>query len=161
MANLTRYNPFDDMLSLRDAMDRLFADSFVSPRALRNFFGRGPALANLYETPDSYDIQMPLSGAKPEDVTITAQGDTVTLQWETKSQTPKDAKQVWSGMQYGQFQESFTLPTAINADAAEAHLNDGMLSLHLPKAEGAKSTSIQVKSEQQQQQQIKVDQSAS
>ena len=150
MANQTRSNPSNEMVSLRDAMDRLFAESFIAPRAARNFFSRGSALANLYERDDSYDIQMPLPGAKPEDVTVTAEGDTVTLKWETKTQLPKDAKQVWSGMQYGTFQESFTLPAAINADAAEATLSDGMLSLHLPKAEGTKATSIQVKSEQPQ-----------
>ena len=150
MANHKRSNNSTEMISLRDAMDRLFAESFIAPRAARNFFSRGSALANLYESPDSYDIKMPLPGAKPEDVTITAEGDTVTLKWETKMQLPKDAKQVWSGMQYGSFQESFTLPSAINADAAEATLSDGMLSLHLPKAQGTKATSIQVKSEQSQ-----------
>ena len=150
MANHKRSNNSTEMISLRDAMDRLFAESFIAPRAARNFFSRGSTLANLYESPDSYNIQMPLPGAKPEAVTITAEGDTVTLKWETKMQLPKDAKQVWSGMQYGTFQESFTLPTAINADTAEATISDGMLSLHLPKAEGTKATSIQVKSEQPQ-----------
>jgi HSP20 family protein len=72
---------------------------------------------------------------------------------------PKDAKQVWSGMQYGTFQESFTLPAAINADAAEATLSDGMLCLHLPKADGTKATTIQIKSEQPQKK-IEVDQAS-
>ena len=160
MANLSRYNPFDEMVSLRDAMDRLFAESFISPHAMRTFFSHGPAGANMYETADSYEIHMPMPGAKPEDVTITAQGNTVTLKWETKTQQPKDARQVWSGMHYGAFQENFTLPTDINADAAEAHLSDGVLSLHLPKAEGAKAKSIQVTSEPSQQKKIEVGQAS-
>jgi HSP20 family protein len=160
MANLTGYTPFDEMGSLRDAMERLFAESFISPHTMRTFFSRGPAVANLYETPDSYEIHMPLPGAKPEDVTITAQGNTVTLKGETKTQQPKDARQVWSGMHSGAFQESFTLPTAINADTAEAHLSDGVLSLHLPKAESAKAKSIKITSEQAQQQKIEVGQTS-
>jgi HSP20 family protein len=159
MASHKRSNHSTEMISLHDAMDRLFAESFIAPRAARNFFSRGSALANLYESPDSYDIQMPLPGAKPEDVTVTAEGDTVTLKWETKTQLPKDAKQVWSGMQYGTFQESLTLPAAINADAAEATLSDGMLSLHLPKADGTKATTIQINSEQPQKK-IEVDQAS-
>jgi HSP20 family protein len=159
MASHKRSNHSTEMISLRDAMDRLFAESFIAPRAARNFFSRGSALANLYESPDSYDIEMPLPGAKPKDVTVTAEGDTVTLKWETKTQLPKDAKQVWSGMQYGTFQESLTLPAAINADAAEATLSDGMLSLHLPKADSTKATTIQIKSEQPQKK-IEVDQAS-
>jgi HSP20 family protein len=159
MASHKRSNHSTEMISLRDAMDRLFAESFIAPRAARNFLSRGSALANLYESPDSYDIEMPLPGAKPKDVTVTAEGDTVTLKWETKTQLPKDAKQVWSGMQYGTFQESLTLPAAINADAAEATLSDGMLSLHLPKADGTKATTIQIKSEQPQKK-IEVDQAS-
>jgi HSP20 family protein len=159
MASHKRSNHSTEMISLRDAMDRLFAESFIAPRAARNFLSRGSALANLYESPDSYDIEMPLPGAKPKDVTVTAEGDTVTLKWETKTQLPKDAKQVWSGMQYGTFQESLTLPAAINADAAEATLSDGMLSLHLPKADSTKATTIQIKSEQPQKK-IEVDQAS-
>jgi HSP20 family protein len=161
MANLTRSNPSDEMVSLREAMDRLFAESFVLPHAMRTFFSRGPAEVNLCETPDSYEIHMPFPGAKPEDVTITAQGDTVTLKWETKAQPPKDSRQVWSGMRYGEFQQSFTLPSDINADAAEAHLSDGVLSIYLPKVESAKATSIKIKSEQAQQQKLEVGQASS
>ena len=152
MANITRYHPFDDMVSLREAMDRLFADSFISPRAVRNFFDRGPALANLYERDESYDIQMLLPGAKAEDVTVVAQRNTVTMKWQTSMQSSQNARQVWSGMQHGQFQESLTLPSDINADAAEATFSDEMLSLHLPKAESAKAQSLQIKSGQEQQQ---------
>ncbi len=87
-------------------------------------------------------------------------GDTVALKWETKMQSAQDARQVWSGMQYGEFQQSFTLPAAINASAAEAQLSDGMLSLHLPKAEGTKAASIKIRSDQEQQQKIEVDQTS-
>jgi HSP20 family protein len=52
MANLTRYNPFNEVISLRDAMDRPFEDSFI-PRAMNNFAGRGVA-ANLFETPEGF-----------------------------------------------------------------------------------------------------------
>ena len=146
--NSTSSQSSHELVSLRDAMERLFAESFIFPRAMRSFFSRGAAPANLYEKPDSYDIEMPLPGAKAEDVSVTAEGDTITITWETKTQKSTDAKQVWSGMQYGKFQETLTLPTHINADAAEAHLSDGVLTVHVPKAQSAKATSIKVNSGQ-------------
>lgn len=143
MANLTRYNPFNEALSLREAMDRLFEDSFISPR-LTNVFGNRVAGANLYETPEGFILHVPMPGVKAEDVDITVQQDTVALKWETKVQMPENATAHWSGFQSGQYQQSFTLPSPINADRVEASYNDGILTLHLPKAEHAKARTIKV-----------------
>ena len=142
MANLTRYNPFNDMISLREAMDRLFEDSFISPR-MGQWAGRGTP-ANLYETSDGFILQLPLPGVKPEDVDITIQQDTVSLKWETKTYIPEGATTHWSGFQAGQYQQTFTLPAPINADRAEASYTDGVLNLNLPKAEHAKARTVKV-----------------
>ena len=143
MANLTRYNPFNEVVSLRDAMDRLFEDSFISPRQNTIWNGRGVA-ANLYETAEGFTLQIPAPGIKPEDVEITVQQETVSLKWETKLQAPEGATIHWNGFQSGQFQQSFSLPSPINAERVEAHYNDGILTLHLPKAEHAKARTIKV-----------------
>ncbi len=142
MANLTRYNPFSEMVSLREAMDRLFEDSFISPRGWSTI-GRGMP-ANLYETADGYTLQLPMPGVKPEDVEITVQQDTLNLKWETKVQFPEGATVHWNGFQGGQYQQSFTLPAPINPDRVEAHYNDGVLTLSLPKAEHARARTIKV-----------------
>lgn len=142
MANLTRYNPFSDVISLRDAMDRLFEDSFIS-RAPGSWSGRGVA-ANLYETPEGFILQVPMPGTNPEDVEITAQQDTLTLKWETKISTPEGATLHWSGFQHGQFQQTFTLPAPINSERAEANYVDGILTLNLPKAEHVKARTVKV-----------------
>ena len=96
MANLTRYTPFNEAVSLREAMDRLFEDSYISPRVAGPFGGRG-VTANLFETPDSFILQVPMPGVKPEDVEITAQQDTLSLKWETKAQVPEGATVHWHG----------------------------------------------------------------
>ncbi|WP_165423744.1 Hsp20/alpha crystallin family protein [Ktedonosporobacter rubrisoli] len=142
MANITRYNPFNDVVSLREAMDRLFEDSFISPRA-GLLSGRG-ASSNLFETSEGFTLQVPMPGVKPEDVEITAQQDTVTLKWQTKVEIPENATSHWHGFQSSQSQQSFTLPAAINADGAEASYNDGILTLKLPKAEHAKARVVKV-----------------
>ncbi|HJT58997.1 MAG TPA: Hsp20/alpha crystallin family protein [Ktedonobacteraceae bacterium] len=138
--NLTRYNPFTEVVSLRDAMDRLFEDSFIS----RNFSNRGGMTANLYETPEGFILQIPMPGVNADAVEITAQQDTLTLKWETKVQIPQNATVHWNGFQPGQYQQAFTLPAPINADRAEASYEDGVLTLNLPKAEHAKARTVKV-----------------
>jgi HSP20 family protein len=141
MANLTRYNPFNDVVSLREAMDRLFEDSVISPHA--NFGGRGIA-ANLYETSEGFTLQIPMPGVNADDVEITVQQDTLSLKWQTKLQAPEGATVHWNGFQSGQYQQAFTLPAPINSDGVEAHYSDGILTLSLPKAEHAKARTIKI-----------------
>lgn len=143
MANITRYNPFNDVVSLREAMDRLFEDSFISPRFGNMLNGRGTS-TNLYETGDGFALQVPMPGVNPGDVEINVQQDTVTLKWQTRVTIPEGATVHFNGFQSGEYQQSFTLPSPINADRAEAHYNDGILSLTLPKAEHAKARTIKV-----------------
>lgn len=142
MANITRYNPFSEVVSLREAMDRLFEDSYISPRG-GHASGRG-IVANLFETAEGFILQVPMPGVKPEDVEITAQQDTLTLKWETQVQVPEGATSHWHGFQSGQFQQTFTLPAPINAERAEASTADGVLTLNLPKAEHAKARTLKV-----------------
>lgn len=148
MANLTRYtqqnasrwSPFHEMISLREAMDRLFEDSVISPRE----GGTRGAPVNLYETAEGFTLQVPMPGVKPEDIEITVQQDTVSLKWETKVAYPENATTHWNGFQAGQYQQSFTLPASINAEGVEAHSTDGILTLNLPKAAHARAHTIKV-----------------
>jgi HSP20 family protein len=141
MANITRYNPFNEVVSLREAMDRLFEDSFIPSRG--NIGARGVA-ANLYETPEGFTLQVPMAGVNADDVEITVQQDTLMLKWQTKVQIPEGATVHWNGFQSGQFQQTFTLPAPINADSVEAHYSDGVLTLTLPKAEHAKARTVKI-----------------
>lgn len=143
MANITRYNPFNEMVSLREAMDRLFEDSFISPRSWGMTSARGLG-ANLYETADNFTVQLPAAGVKPEDVEITTQQDTLTVKWETKVEIPENATTHWHGFQSSRYQQTFTLPAPIDSERAEASMKDGILTLTLPKAEQAKARTVKV-----------------
>lgn len=140
MANITRYNPFNEMVSLREAMNSLFEDSFIPRLGLT---GRGIA-SNLYETADGFVLQLPMPGVKPEDIEITVQQETLSIAWATHVKTPKNATPHWSGFAEGQYQQSFALPAPINADKTEASYENGILTLTLPKAEQAKAHRVKV-----------------
>lgn len=140
MANIVRYNPFSEVVSLREAMDRLFEDSFI-PRS--GIGGRGIA-SNLHETADSFVLQIPMPGVNPDDVEITAQQDVLTVKWATNVKVPENATTHWSGFASSQYQQSFTLPAPINAEKVDANYENGILVLNLPKAEHAKARTIKV-----------------
>lgn len=142
MANhIIRYNPFNEVVSLREAMDRLFEDSFISSRP--GLSGRGIP-SNLYETAENFVLQLPMPGVDLENVEITAQQDTLTVKWATSVNTPENATARWSGFANTQSQQSFTLPTAINPEKAEASYENGILTLSLPKAEHVKARTVKV-----------------
>jgi len=139
MANITRYNPFNEMISLREAMNSLFEDSFIA-----RFGSTERAASNLYETADGFVLQLPIAGVKPEEVEIAVQQSTVNIKWATQVSVPENATTHWSGFVEGHFQQSFTLPAPVNTDQAEASYEHGVLTLTLPKAEHARARQVRV-----------------
>ncbi|MGH2510376.1 MAG: Hsp20/alpha crystallin family protein [Ktedonobacteraceae bacterium] len=142
MANITPYRPFNEIVSLRDAMERLFEDSFI-PRLGDGWSARG-TLSNLHETTDEFVLQIPMPGVNPDEVEIAAQSDSLTIKWATNVQIPENATTHWSHFASGQYQQSFTLPSPIDVDKVQAHYEKGILMLKMPKAEHAKAHTIKV-----------------
>ncbi|MEE9325574.1 MAG: Hsp20/alpha crystallin family protein [Dehalococcoidia bacterium] len=78
MKALTRWEPFSELVSLRQAMDRLSEDSFVRPSHLWSIFSDREYLPlDMYQTPDDVVLKASLPGIKPEEVEITLQGTTI------------------------------------------------------------------------------------
>lgn len=158
--SITRWDPFREMMSLREAMQNLFEDSVVAPRS----FGQGMAgnlALDVRETPDTFVVTTALPGVKPEDVDISVLGDTVRIQGELKETQPQadgqgnqngqngqsEQRSRWIARErrYGAFQRVFTLPSAVKAEEAQAAFEHGVLTLTLPKVEEAKPRAIKIK----------------
>jgi HSP20 family protein len=147
MANLTRFDPFSEMVTLRQAMDRLFEDSFVSPVTLRTVNGEGssPAL-DVHQTGDEIVVTAALPGLKPEDVEITITGQTLSIRGEFKADEAVERDQyLYRERRYGAFHRQLQLPVRVQGDAATATFEDGVLTLSIPKSEEVKPRQIQVK----------------
>lgn len=145
MTTRTLWHPLNEVVSLRDAMDRLVADSFINPRTLLGTVGANALVAaNLYETTDGYIVQFSLPGVDPDQVQVTVQGDTVYLKGERTPQTFEHAKQVWNGIGERHFEQAFSLPTAVDAQDAQATYAWGILTLRLAKAQHARAHTIKV-----------------
>ncbi|MBN1815181.1 MAG: Hsp20/alpha crystallin family protein [Anaerolineae bacterium] len=147
MTNLVRWEPFRDLVSLREAMDRLFEESFVRPRTDWLAPTEAGALAvDVYETEDAVVVKSAIPGIKPEDIDITVTGDTLTIKGETKfEEEVKEETYVRREMRYGSFARTLAVPTSVVADKAEADFENGVLTLTLPKAEEVKPKAIQIK----------------
>lgn len=145
MANITRWSPFDEALSLRDAMSRLFEDSFVAPAAMMQ---RGNVLGvemNVYETPQGFKVEASVPGIKPEDLDISIQDNVLTISGELhESKTEEGTTTHRSERRYGRFSRSIALPTLVKSDAINASLEHGILHLDIPKAEEVKPRKISV-----------------
>jgi HSP20 family protein len=149
MANITRLDPFGEMVTLRQAMDRLFEDSFVSPLAWRGNAANGDAVnapIDVHETADELVVTASLPGVKSDDVEITITGQTLSLRGEMKAdETIKRDQYLYRERRYGRFSRSLQLPVRVEGDRADATFDDGVLTLHIPKAEEVKPRQIPVK----------------
>jgi HSP20 family protein len=143
MTNIMRWEPMRDMITLREAMDRLFDEAFTRPLSLMNL---SMPVVDMYQTDEDVVIEMAVPGLKPEDVHITITGDTLTVRGEYKDEGEKKNRTYHiRERQYGAFERSILLPTEVNADKAKAEFDNGMLTITLPKAEEVRPKTITVK----------------
>ena len=147
MAHLVRWEPFRDLVSLREAMDRLFEERFIQPRVGRLApLSVGALAVDMYETDQDVVIKSSVPGVKADDLDITITGDTLTIKGETKTEEKVEkANYIRQERRYGTFCRSLTLPTTIVTEKAKAEFENGMLTLTLPKAEEVKPKTIKVK----------------
>jgi HSP20 family protein len=142
---MERWDPFRDIVSLREAMDRLIQDSFVRPAGSLLQGARGGVPLDVMEKDDEYEVHASLPGIKPEDVQITVQGNTVTIRGESGAeQERKDENWIVRERRSGSFYRSFSLPSEVDAGKATARYENGVLVLDLPKAEAAQPRRIQI-----------------
>jgi HSP20 family protein len=143
---LVRWEPLRDLMTLREAMDHLFAESFVRPGTAFPTFAEGPAV-DMYQTADHVVVKAAIPGIKPEDIDISVTGDILTIKGELKEEERiEEANYVRHERRYGEFRRDLSLPTQVSADKAKAEFENGVLTLRLPKAEEVKPKSIKVRS---------------
>ncbi len=146
MSGLIRWDPFDRM-SLRNAMDRLFDESFVRPGlGWLAPLGAADLAVDVYETKEDVVVKAALPGIAPEQVEVTITGDTLTIRGETKEESEvKEENYLRKERRFGSFHRTVTLPSGLKSDKADASFENGVLTLKIPKAEETKPKSIKVK----------------
>jgi HSP20 family protein len=145
---IVRTNPA--FMPLRNAMDALFNDSVVNPTSAdwSTVWGVGSRLPlNIYADGESYTFVALVPGLKAEELTIEAEGKTVKISGETIApplSADEKVRALRSEIGYGKFSRAFEMPDEIDADKVEANLENGVLTLRVPKAEAVKPRTIKV-----------------
>ncbi|HEY2959957.1 MAG TPA: Hsp20/alpha crystallin family protein [Actinomycetota bacterium] len=151
MTNLSRWDPFQDLLAIQDEMNQVFG------RALgRGERGGGEAAArgwapalDIAERNDAYVVTVEVPGIKPEELEITVEDGTLTISGERRFESETKEQQFHRvERRYGAFRRSITLPAGVRADAIDASFEDGLLKVVVPKAEEAKPRRIEVRGRQ-------------
>lgn len=140
-----RWDPFRDVVSLRDAMNSLLQESFVRPPSGPGQAGPSTLALDVAENENEFVIHASLPGVKPEDLQIAVHGDVLTIRGESKFEEEKKGH-TWHlrERRHGTSQRSLSLGTPVNADKANAQFEHGVLTLTLPKAEAARPKQIKV-----------------
>lgn len=142
MTNMVRWDPFTD---LRQTMDQLFEQGFSRPWRLLQNPGYEVALpVEISETDEAIEVKAALPGVTQNDVDITVANDVLTIKAQHRDTTDQQRKFYHREIPYGEVARSFSLPVSVDADKAEAHFENGMLYLRLPKAESVRPRQIKV-----------------
>jgi HSP20 family protein len=141
MTSIMRWDPFAELASFREAMNRLFEDVF-SRRSLASELTTetvwAPAI-DMYETDEEVVVKAMLPGLKKDDLEVTFSDDVLTIKGETKRETETKKRNYYhKELAYGQFARSIALPVTVKPEQAKAEFKDGILEIHIPKAEEAK-----------------------
>jgi HSP20 family protein len=147
---VSRWDPFQDLLSIQDEMNQLFTRAFGQERPGRS--GEpvqqrlwAPAL-DISERKDAYVVTVEVPGVKPEELDITLEDGLLTIQGERRfTQESSDQQFHRVERRYGSFRRSITLPSQVQADQIEASFDNGVLEVVVPKAEEAKPKKITVR----------------
>lgn len=146
MSKIVRWQPAGELVSLREAMDRLFEDSWVGARTW-NFPSpwTEPAL-DVFETPENVTVKAAIPGVKSEEVEITVTGNVLAISGEAKSESETQEKNyLRRETRMGSFSRMLELPAGLQTDKADAKFEDGILTIVFPKAEEVKPKTIKVK----------------
>ncbi len=146
MASIVRWEPFRELSSLRDMMDRWFEESFFRMPTPFTLWGEGTLAVDMYETKDGVVVKTAIPGVKPEDIDVSVTGDVLTIKAETKEEEEvKQENYLRRERRFGSFCRSVTLPGGLLTDKAEANYTNGILTLTFPKAEEVKPKSIKIR----------------
>lgn len=145
---LIRWDPFRDLLTLQDRMDRLFQDSMTRNRGYEESLAPGfwSPPVDIYETDEAVILKAELAGLNKSDVTIEVKDSTLVLRGERKFE--KDIKEEnyhRIERSYGAFSRTFALPQTVDHSKVTATFKDGLLEITIPKIRDARPKQIEIK----------------
>ncbi len=146
MNNTTRWEPMEDLITLRDAMNRLVQESVARARPfLPGYSGNTGFALDIYESDEAVIVEAELPGVKPEDVDIAMSGDMLTIKAHRRQKEIQPERYLGQERHFGGLSRSVRLSSDLDPEQASAEFQDGVLVLTLPRREESKPKIIQIK----------------
>ncbi|MFM8944630.1 MAG: Hsp20/alpha crystallin family protein [Actinomycetota bacterium] len=145
--DIVRWDPFGELDSIHDELNRLFRRSFGAIEPTRRTVANGwmPAL-DLFETDDKVVAKMDLPGIDPKDVEVSVEDASLTVTGSRRFEQETD-EQGYHRVErrFGSFTRSIALPASADADRVEATFSRGVLTIEIAKTEKARARKVAVK----------------
>jgi len=146
MNSLTRWNPFQEMMTLTNQFDRLFEDAFAVSRPQSRIWNLD---LDVRETDDAYLVKVSVPGFAPDQINVTLDQNVLTIKGDLQEDELQN-NEIYHlrERRFGRFSRSISLPDDVVAEEIQATVEQGVLSVHIPKHEASKPKQIPVRSGQ-------------
>ncbi len=147
MTRIRRWDPFREVAHGQHPFDTLFGRGFGRPWRLFAWeAAESPFPVDLYETDDEVVVKASLPGVQPDETEISVTGRFLTIKGERKEEDAEEKSSYFrQERRYGAFQRSLRLPVRVDSEQADATLDEGVLTVRLPKAAESRAKTIPVK----------------
>jgi HSP20 family protein len=146
---LVRWDPFRDLVSIQDELNRLFGRTFNGSEPMRPAAAGAwmPAM-DVFETEDKIVARLELAGIEPRDVEVSVEDRTLTISGERAFSSETNEENYHRvERRYGAFSRAITLPQVADPEKVEASFDKGVLTVEVPKIEKAKPKKIEIRAE--------------
>lgn len=145
--NLVRWNPWREMTTLEDRINRLLGESFFPMTKLSNgsSMGNWRPVVDVYDNGDTIVIKAELPGVNKRDIEVDLKDHVLTLKGERSYENEVKGENYYRKERaFGKFNRSFSLPADVDTEKIKADFSDGVLKIDIPKPEEKKPKQITV-----------------
>jgi HSP20 family protein len=146
---LVRWDPFRDLVSIQDELNRLFGRTFTGGESMRpTASGAWMPAMDVFETEDTIVAKLELPGIEPNDVEVSVEDSSLTVTG-TRQFASETNEENYHRVErrYGSFTRSITLPQTADTEKVGAKFDKGVLTIEVPKVERAKPKKIEIEAE--------------
>ncbi len=145
MTMITRWDPFREMSTLQERMNRLFSDQLGAITHDEALTGNFVPPVDVYEDENSIQVRLEVPGIEEKDIDIRLENNVLTVRGERKFEKEEKEENFHRiERRYGSFTRSFTLPSTVNPEDVQADYDKGVLRIRLAKRAEAKPKQIKV-----------------
>jgi HSP20 family protein len=146
---LVRWDPFRDLVSIQDELNRLFGRTFTGSEGMRpTASGQWMPPMDVFETQDKIVATLELPGIEPKEVEVSVEDSTLTVTGQRDFASESNEENYHRvERRYGSFMRSITLPQTVDTERVNARFDKGVLTIEVPKIERAKPKKIEIEAE--------------